>query len=58
MNKNETTNSGETQDHETDEARREALKKMGRFGAYTAPAMMAMLSSSKTLAQVPSGGPR
>lgn len=29
----------------TDHERREALKKMGRFGAYTAPAMLTMLSS-------------
>ena len=58
MNKKEIENSGEAQHQETDEARREALKKMGRFGAYTAPAMMAMFSSGKTLAQVPSGGPR
>ncbi|MES9886613.1 MAG: hypothetical protein ABW140_07350 [Candidatus Sedimenticola sp. 6PFRAG1] len=29
----------------TDQERREALKKIGRFGAYTAPAMLTMLSS-------------
>jgi hypothetical protein len=34
--------------------RREALKKIGLFGAYTAPAMLAMLESSKALAA--SGG--
>ncbi|MES9871902.1 MAG: hypothetical protein ABW162_04065 [Candidatus Sedimenticola sp. PURPLELP] len=32
------------------EERREALKKMGAFTAYTAPAMLAMLTSQKSMA--------
>jgi hypothetical protein len=35
---------------EADERRRAALKKIGLFGAYTAPAMLAMLKSGKALA--------
>ncbi|MES9871896.1 MAG: hypothetical protein ABW162_04035 [Candidatus Sedimenticola sp. PURPLELP] len=34
-----------TPETDTDQERREALKKIGRFGTYTAPAMLAMLSS-------------
>jgi hypothetical protein len=33
-----------------DEARRESLRRLGRFGAYTAPALLAMLASEKALA--------
>ncbi|MES9963273.1 MAG: hypothetical protein ABW116_07010 [Candidatus Sedimenticola sp. 20ELBAFRAG] len=36
------------------EERREALKKMGTFTAYTAPAMLALLTSQKTSAGVES----
>jgi len=32
-----------------DEARRSALRRMARFGAYTAPAMLAMLASEKAV---------
>jgi hypothetical protein len=34
----------------SDERRREALKKIGLFGAYTAPAMVGLLKSTKALA--------
>ena len=34
-----------------DEGRREALRKLGKFGAYTAPAMVAMLIADKAVAQ-------
>jgi hypothetical protein len=34
-----------------DEGRREALRKLGKFGAYTAPAMLAMLVAEKAVAQ-------
>ncbi|MGH7246592.1 MAG: hypothetical protein ACREH9_00665 [Pseudomonadota bacterium] len=34
----------------TDEGRREALKKLGIYGAYTAPALMVMLRSGKAVA--------
>jgi len=39
-----------------DDKRREALKQIGLFGAYTAPAMLAMLTSSKALAASGTGG--
>jgi hypothetical protein len=31
----------------TDEGRREALKKLGIYGVYTAPALLALLDSGK-----------
>lgn len=37
-------------------ARRDALKKIGLFGAYTAPLMVAMLTSKKALAASGGGG--
>ena len=37
-------------------ARREALKRLGIFGAYTAPAMMVLLSSKIAAAQTISSG--
>lgn len=46
----------EPEDHGLDERRRDALKKIGLFGAYTAPVMLAMLKSSKALAASPGGG--
>jgi hypothetical protein len=33
-----------------DAGRREALQRLGRFGAYTAPALLAMLISEKAVA--------
>jgi hypothetical protein len=30
-----------------DEARREALRRIGKYGAYTAPVLLAMLESTK-----------
>jgi len=36
---------------ELDEARREALAKMGRFAGYTAPVMLALLGATKARAQ-------
>jgi hypothetical protein len=39
-----------------DEGRREALRKLGKFGAYTAPAMLALLLSEKAVAQSDGGG--
>ena len=33
------------------EERREALRRIARFGTYTAPAMLVMLTSEKALAQ-------
>ena len=35
----------------TDEGRREAIKKLGIFGAYTAPALIVLLRSGKAVAQ-------
>jgi hypothetical protein len=32
------------------EERREALRRLGRFGAYTAPALLAMLASEQAAA--------
>ncbi len=36
---------------ELDEARREALAKMGRFAGYTAPVMLGLLGATKARAQ-------
>ena len=47
---------GAPKDGEPSEARRDALRKIGLFGAYTAPLMVAMLASSKALAQSGGGG--
>ena len=35
---------------ETDEGRREVVKKLGIYGAYTAPALVALLQSGKAVA--------
>jgi hypothetical protein len=37
-----------------DEERRDALRRLAKFGAYTAPAVLAMLASEKALAQTDS----
>jgi hypothetical protein len=37
--------------NDVDQDRRDALIKIGRFGVYTAPALLALLSSEKALAQ-------
>jgi hypothetical protein len=39
-------------DDSVNEARREALKRLGRYGAYTAPAMIALLAPDKAAAVV------
>ena len=36
-------------DEPADKARRSALRRMARFGAYTAPAMLVMLASEKAV---------
>jgi hypothetical protein len=36
---------------ETDLSRREALTKLGKFAAYTAPAMMVLLTAEKAMAR-------
>ena len=36
---------------EPDQARREALAKMGRFAGYTAPVMLGLLGATKAAAQ-------
>jgi hypothetical protein len=38
---------GATPNEPADEERRDALRRFARFGAYTAPAMLAMLASEK-----------
>lgn len=47
-------------EHEQDSAaasgRREAIKKLGLFGAYAAPAMIVLLKSEKAIAQSGGGG--
>jgi hypothetical protein len=42
-------------DSALDENRREAMKKLGKYAAYTAPAMMALLLPRKSLAQTRPG---
>ena len=37
-------------DERTKDARREALKRMGRYAAYTAPALLALLTSTQAAA--------
>jgi hypothetical protein len=51
--KNETTEDRP----QLDEARREALAKMGRFAGYTAPVMLGLLGATKARAQN-GGSPR
>jgi hypothetical protein len=36
---------------EMDKERRDALRRLAKFGAYTAPAVLALLTSQKALAQ-------
>lgn len=38
-------------------SRRDAIEKMGRFAAYTAPAMMVLLTSQKAMARSNEAGP-
>ena len=49
--KNEAQPAVEQSGSAPDEGRREALRKLGKFGAYTAPAMLAMLIAEKAVAQ-------
>jgi len=54
--------SPETESHNDElisSERREALKKLGKYGAYTAPAVITLLASRKVPAQsgCPTGGP-
>jgi hypothetical protein len=46
----EDTGKAETTDERPEPARREALAKMGRFAAYTAPAMLGLLGATKARA--------
>jgi hypothetical protein len=39
-----------------DEGRREALAKLGKFAAYTAPAMMTLMVSERAMARSVNGG--
>jgi hypothetical protein len=39
-----------------DEVRRDALQRIARFGAYTAPALLVMLTSEKSPAQSDASG--
>ena len=41
---------------QVDDNRRNALKKLGNYGVYTAPAMLALLTSKKSRAVVSGGG--
>ena len=41
---------------EMDEGRREVMKKLGAYGAYTAPALIALLKSGKAAASSFLGG--
>ncbi|MES9871898.1 MAG: hypothetical protein ABW146_02215 [Candidatus Sedimenticola sp. 6PFRAG7] len=50
MNKDNCTETELAPVLETNKERREALKKMGAFTAYTAPAMLAMLTTSRASA--------
>jgi hypothetical protein len=47
---------GDQESSGADDKRREAIKKIGLFGVYTAPVMLAMLKSSKALAASGGGG--
>jgi len=46
----------EVADKETNEGRREALKKLGKY-AYTAPVVLSLLAPKSSNAQLPSGPP-
>ena len=41
---------GNHRDEQHDEGRRELLKKLGRYGLYTTPALLAMFVSKKAFA--------
>jgi len=45
------TSTKQKQNDLADEERREALKRLGKFAAYTAPAMLALVLPNKILAQ-------
>jgi hypothetical protein len=49
-NKLENQTSENINNADTDMSRRDAMKKMGKYAAYTAPAMMTLLASKKTIA--------
>jgi hypothetical protein len=42
---------------EVDEERRDALRRLSRYGAYTAPALLVMLTSQKAPAQSDASSP-
>jgi hypothetical protein len=53
MRNDETTKTAEQPNvAPVDQQRREALHRLGRFGAYTAPALIAMLTSDKAAAKI------
>jgi hypothetical protein len=41
-----------------DDGRRQAIAKLGRFAAYTAPAMMTLMCSDRAMARLVNGGSR
>ena len=51
-----TTESGRAE--QIDDGRREALAKLGKFAAYTAPAMMTLMVSERAMARSVNGGSR
>jgi hypothetical protein len=40
----------ESSNDSCDQSRRDAMKKMGKYAVYTAPAMMTLLASKKSMA--------
>jgi hypothetical protein len=51
---NQTENSHD--DDTCEQSRRDAIKKMGKYAAYTAPAMLTLLASKKSIADCISCG--
>jgi hypothetical protein len=49
-NKLENQTSENINNADTDMSRRDAMKKMGKYAAYTAPAMMTLIVSKKSMA--------
>ena len=45
--------SSDEESPQVDDNRRNALKKLGKYGAYTAPAMLALLASKNSVAGAP-----
>jgi hypothetical protein len=53
MQNDENKTHDDVTDNSCDQSRRDAMKKIGKYAAYTAPAMLTLLSSKSAIAGSP-----